>query len=184
MKKRKSPAMGEVRKMTISAMMCAMTVAMLAVASFLGDLDLTILMVASLCMVFVYVEIGPPYTYLTWLVSSLLTFLFFPSRYFWVVYLFIFGFYPILKGFIERLKRPLWLVLKLVWLNVTLVIVFAIISFILGIDLLEGEAEWMLWVLWGLANVSFVCYDLLIGFLVRIYLVRYREKLVRLFRGH
>ena len=51
MKKRKSPAMGEVRKMTISAMMCAMTVAMLAVASFLGDLDLTILMVASLCMV-------------------------------------------------------------------------------------------------------------------------------------
>ena len=105
MKKRKSPAMGEVRKMTISAMMCAMTVAMLAVASFLGDLDLTILMVASLCMVFVYVEIGHPYTYLTWLVSSLLTFLFFPSRYFWVVYLFIFGFYPILKGFIERLMQ-------------------------------------------------------------------------------
>ena len=184
MKKRTSRTMGEVRKLTLSAMMCAMTVAMLAVASFLGDLDLTILMLASVCMVFVYVEIGSPYTYLTWLVSSLLTFLFFPSRYFWVVYLFIFGFYPILKGFIEKLKRPFWLLLKLVWFNVTLVIVFLIISFILGIDLLEGEAEWMIYVLYGLANVSFICYDLLIGFLVRLYLVRYREKLVKLFRGH
>ena len=176
--------MGEVRKLTLSAMMCAITVAMLAVASFLGDLDLTILMFASLCMVFVYVEIGSPYTYLTWLVSSLLTFLFFPSRYFWVVYLFIFGFYPILKGFVEKLKRPFWLVLKLLWLNVTLVIVYFIISFILGIDLTEGEAEWMIYVLWGLANVSFVCYDVLIGIVVRLYLVRYRDKLVRLFRGH
>jgi hypothetical protein len=176
--------MGEVRTLTLSAMMCAMTVAMLAIGSFLGDLDLTILMLASLCMVFVYVEIGSPYTYLTWLVSSLLTFLFFSGRYFWVVYFFIFGFYPILKGFIERLKRPFWLVLKLVWLNITLVVVFLILSFVLGIDLLEGEAEWMIYVLWGLANVSFLCYDLLIGFLVRMYLVRYREKLVRLFRGH
>ncbi len=174
--------MGEVKKLTLSALMCALTVAMLAVASFLGDLDLTVLMFTSLCMVFVYVEVGAPYTYLTWLASSLLTFLFFPMRYFWVVYLFIFGFYPILKGFIEKTKKPLWLILKLAWLNVTLVLVFFIISFILGVDLTEGEAEWMIYVLWGLANVSFICYDLLIGVLVRVYLVRYREKFMKLFR--
>ena len=50
------------KKLTFSALMCAMTVAILALASFLGDIDLTILMLSSLFMVFVYVEIGPPYT--------------------------------------------------------------------------------------------------------------------------
>lgn len=181
MKKRKQTASGEVKKLTFSALMCAMTVAMLAVASFLGDIDLTVLMLSSLFMVFVYVEIGPPYTYLCWLASSLLSFVFFPTRYFWVVYLFLFGFYPILKGWIEKAKHILWWPLKLVWLNITLVVVFCIVTFLLGVDLTEGGPSWMIWVLYGLSNLSFICYDILISILVRIYLARFREKILKIF---
>ena len=47
MKKQKKSALGEVKKLTLSAMMCAMTVAILAVASFVGDIDLTVLMLSS-----------------------------------------------------------------------------------------------------------------------------------------
>lgn len=176
--------MDELKKLTFSALMCAMTVVILAVASFVGDIDLTVLMFSSLLMVFVYIEIEPPYTYLTWLGSSLLSFIFFPMRYFWVVYLFLFGFYPILKGWIEKAKRIFWWPLKLVWLNITLVIVFVIVRFVLGVDLTDGGPPWMIWVLYGLSNLSFICYDILIGMLVRIYLVRYREKFIKLFHIH
>ena len=72
--------MDELKKLTFSALMCAMTVVILAVASFVGDIDLTVLMLSSLLMVFVYIEIGPPYTYLTWLGSTLLSLIFFPMR--------------------------------------------------------------------------------------------------------
>ena len=181
MKKRKQSASGEVKKLTFSALMCAMTVAILAVASFVGDIDLTVLMLSSLLMVFVYVEIGPPYTYLTWLASSLLSFLFFPSRYFWIVYFFLFGCYPILKGWIEKTKRIFWWPLKLVWLNITLIIVFVLITFVLGVDLTEGGPSYMIWVIYGLSNLSFVCYDILIGRLVKIYFVRFREKILKMF---
>ena len=176
--------MDELKKLTFSALMCAMTVVILAVASFVGDIDLTVLMLSSLLMVFVYIEIGPPYTYFTWLGSTLLSLIFFPMRYFWVVYFFLFGFYPILKGWIERVKRIFWWPLKLVWLNVTLLIVFFIVTFVLGVDLTDGGPPWMIWVLYGLSNVSFICYDILIGMLVRIYLMRYREKFIKLFHIH
>ena len=181
MNKRKKSPLGEVKKLTTSAMMCAMTVVLLAVASFVGDIDLTVLMLSSLLMVFVYVEIGPPYTYLTWLCSSLLSFIFFPSRYFWVVYFFLFGFYPILKGWIEKTKRPLWWLLKFVWLNITLVIIFFLVTFILGADLTDGGPSWMIWVMYGLSNLSFICYDILIGKLVVLYVARFREKILKFF---
>lgn len=172
----------ETKKLTVSALMCALTVVFLAIASFLGDIDLTILMLSSFCMVFVYLEIGPPYTYLTWIVSTLLTLLFFPARYFWILYFFLFGIYPILKGVLERLPRVLWLLCKLVYFNATLWVVILLLRLVLGVDLLDGDVVWWNVLLYALANIAFVVYDLFITVIVRIYIAKYREKVRRLLR--
>ena len=70
----------------------------------------------------------------------------------------------------------------MVWLNITLVIVFVLVTFVLGVDLTDGGPSWMIWVIYGLSNLSFICYDILIGRLVRIYFVRFREKFIKMFR--
>ena len=168
------------KKLTLSAMMCALTVVILLVASFLGDLDLTILMLSSFCMVFVYLEIGAPYTYLTWCASTLLTFLFLPGKYFWILYFFLFGIYPILKGMFEKLPRPLWLLVKLLYFNAVLWVVILLLQWILGFTLLDGDTVWWNAVIYGVANVAFVAYDYFITVIVRLYVVRYREKIQRL----
>ena len=180
--KKNGSGMKETKKITLSALMCALTVVLLAIASFLGDIDLTILMLSSFCMVFVYLEIGAPYTYLTWIASTLLTLLFFPARYFWILYFLLFGIYPILKGYFERLPRALWWIVKLVYFNAVLWLAIWLLRLLLGVDLLEGETVWWRVLLYALANISFVAYDFFITLIVRIYVSKYRERLKRLFR--
>lgn len=174
--------MRQTKKLTLSALMCALTVVILLVASFLGDLDLTVLMLSSFCMVFVYLEIGAPYTYLTWCTSTLLTFLLLPGKYFWILYFFLFGIYPILKGIFERLPRVLWLLVKLAYFNAVLWVVMLLIEWLLGFALLDGDTVWWNVIVYALANVSFIAYDYFITVIVRLYVARYRERFRRLFR--
>ena len=174
--------MRQTKKLTLSALMCALTVVILLVASFLGDLDLTVLMLSSFCMVFVYLEIGTPYTYLTWCTSTLLTLLLLPGRYFWILYFFLFGVYPILKGALERLPRALWLVGKLAYFNAVLWLLIVLLEWILGFTLLDGETPFWNAVIYAVANVAFVAYDAFITVVVRLYLARYRERFRRLLR--
>ena len=180
--KKNGSGMRETKKLTVSALMCALTVVLLLIASFLGDIDLTILMLSSFCMVFVYLEIGAPYTYLTWVVSTLLTLLIFPARYFWILYFLLFGIYPILKGYFERLARPLWLITKLAYFNAVLWLAIFLLRLVLGVDLLDGDMVWWRVLLCVLANVSFVAYDFFMTLVVRIYVSKYRERIKHLLR--
>ena len=173
--------MRQTKKLTLSALMCALTVVILLLASFLGDLDLTVLMLSSFGMVFVYLEIGAPYTYLTWCTSTLLTFLLLPGRYFWILYFFIFGIYPILKGGFERLPRLLWLVAKLAYFNAVIWVIILLLQWLLGFVLLDGETAWWNALILLVANIAFVAYDCFISVVVRLYVARYRDKLRRLF---
>ena len=168
--------MKETKRLTLVAMMSALTVVFLVIASVLSTLDLTMAALSSFCMVFLYIEVGSPYTYLSWLASTLLTFIFFPNGYIFLVYFFIFGIYPILKGFIERLPRWAWLPVKLVWFNAILVLLLFLIGFILGIDVMAGEGLIGRILIYVLANVSFLAYDLLMTVIARLYILKYRDK--------
>ena len=113
--------MRHTKKLTVSAMAIALTVVFMALGAFVEALDLTVAALASVIMMFVFIEVGSPYTYLVWLGSALLCFVLFPQSFVWINYLLIFGIYPILKSYIERLKRPFWIPVKLVYFNVAAV---------------------------------------------------------------
>ena len=148
-------------------------------------IDTVSLSVAALCsliVVFVYIEIGAPYHYLVWICTSLCAALTFTGSVIWVEYFLIFGIYPIIKAGLEKLARPLWLPLKFVVFNAQFWVLFLAMEFVLGLPLFGTESPWFKLGLYALSVVAFFAYDYFITFMVRIYFLRFRERLARFLR--
>ncbi len=178
--------MRAVKKLTISAICVALGVAFMSLGAVFGVLDLTSAVFASLLVALIYVECGSPYTYLTWLATSVLTFIFFPGHLMWLIYFLVFGIYPILKGYIERLPRLAWLILKLVYLNGMMTVMFFFAELVTGVPFLGSPAEipWLPPVLfyvfiWIFLNLAFILYDKMIVIMLLFYEKKIRPKISR-----
>lgn len=172
--------MRQTKKITLSALLVALGVAFMALGAVIDVLDLSVCALTSLLVVFVYLEIGSPYTWLVWLCTSIITAIIFPGSILWVEYLLVFGIYPILKAYIERAPRALWWPIKLVFINAIVWAVFLVMEFIFGTSFFEG-ADNLLWkiAIYALINVAFVVYDMLITVMVRLYYEKFRKRFKR-----
>ena len=82
--------MRSTKRLTLSAITVALGAAVMAIGAIFELFDLTTCSFASLLVMFIYIEIGSPYTWLTWLATSLAVFLIAPARLVWAEYLFSF----------------------------------------------------------------------------------------------
>lgn len=163
--------------------MCiALGVAFTVLGAVFDVLDLTACALASLLVVFVYIEIGTPYHWLVWLCTSVLSAICFPGSLMWIEYLVIFGIYPILKAYIERLPRLWWLPVKLLYVNITLWIIIAVCEFLLGTPFFEGDVLWFNILTYVVMNIAFVAYDLFISVMIRYYLQSFRNRIKHLLK--
>ena len=164
-----------------------MTVALGTVFMVLGAvievLDLSAVALASVLVAFVYIELGSPYTWLVWLCTTLCTFLLYQHSAMWFIYLVLFGIYPILKGYVERLPRFAWWPIKLVFGNLSFVLMLFGVSLITGLPFINTEETFLgisgdaiYAVTWILLNVAFVAYDFFVTVMVRFYMERLRPK--------
>ena len=169
--------MRETKKLTLSAILCALSVAVLSLGAFIETLDLSLTALTSLVIAFLYIEVGAPYTYLTWLVTSLLTFIIFPASAVWAEYLLIFGIYPILKGYVERLPRIFWLILKLLIFNAMFWLLFLFVTGLLGLPFFDDDRMALKIAMYAISNVAFIVYDLFLTFCARVYLGKFRDKI-------
>ena len=165
------------KRLTVSAMAVALGTVFMIIGAVFEIMDLTAAALSSLVVAVIYIEIGSPYTFLVWLCTSLATALMYPGSIMWIMYLVMFGIYPIVKGYIERLRRPLWLPLKLLFGNAAMALAFAGCWFILGISMtdeglfgLPAEAVWALLII--VVNVMLVAYDAFISVMMRFYMQR------------
>lgn len=131
--------MKQSKKITVSAMAIALSVVFMSLGAFIEVLDLTVAAITSCVMAFVFIEVGKPYTYFVWLGTSVLSFAFFPHSFNWISYLILFGFYPILKAYIEKTPKALWIPIKLAYFLVGAVLMVAASTYILGIPFLDEE---------------------------------------------
>ncbi len=176
--------MKSTKKLTLSSVASALGVVLLTVGGYLDFLELSLAVLASLLVVFVYLEIGSPYTWLVWLVTGVLTAVFNFASPVWLSYLLLFGIYPIAKGYIERLPRIWWLPLKLIFVNLMLTLCVVLSGAILGlpyfgtVESLFGLPPEAVYVgIWVLMNVAFLLYDIMLLVMIRFYMDRIRPKL-------
>ena len=168
--------MSQTKKITLSAMLVALGTAFMVVGAVIEVLDLTVCALASMLVVFVYLEIGSYYPWLVWICTSLATALIYPVSIIWAEYALVFGIYPLIKSYIERLPKWTWIIVKLVYINATIWGLFAICEFLIGKSFFGDEGRGMVIATYVLMNVAFVVYDYFITVMVKFYYQKLRPR--------
>ena len=163
-------------------MMVALGTAFMIIGAVIEVLDLTVCALASMLVVFIFLEIGSYYPWLVWVCTSLATGLLYPASLIWVEYALIFGVYPLIKAYIEKLPRWSWIIVKLVYANAVIWALFFICEKLLGVPLFTDEARWMRILTYILTNVAFLAYDLFITVMVRFYYDKLRPRFKKLLK--
>ena len=174
--------MSQTKKITLSAMMVALGTVFMVLGAVFEVLDMTVCAAASMLVVFVYLEIGSYYPWLVWICTTIATALLYPGSIIWAEYMLVFGIYPLLKAYIERLPKWSWLIVKLVYINAVVWGMFAISELLLGIPFFDEEGKIMAIVTYILMNVAFVMFDLFITVMVRFYMNKIRPRISKLLK--
>ena len=174
--------MRKTKKLTLSAMLVAMGVVIMAVGSVTEVLDLSTSVLASMLVAFACIEIGAPYNYLVWLATTALSAILFPYSLAWMSYFFAFGLWPIIKGYVERAPRPFWLPLKAIFSLFAIVAMAITVKLVTGIPLVVAEKGWMEIGLYALVFVCFFLYDAAMSAFIRFYLIKLRHRFKNLLK--
>ena len=169
------------KKLTVSAMATAIGTALMAVGAVWDLVDLSLAALASLLIVVILIEVGGPFPWLVWLSTSLLTFICFMGSPIWLMY-FVFGLFPILKYFIEKLKRPFWIILKLLYVSTSIIALVYLVDRIFKIPLFDTDSFFMKAACFLLFVAAFMAYDRLLTSTARLYTVKIRPRLKNLFK--
>ena len=163
-----------------------MGVALLYVGSFIEVLDLSAAALASFCCLFAVIEFGGVYPWLIFAVTGILSVILAPYATGGWFYILFFGYYPIVKDKLQKLKAPIAWTLKLLLLNTAIALCLTIACFLFyGGDfyntllLTFGDENWGIYAVIGtylLLNFTFVVYDIALNRLVVFYYVKIRNK--------
>lgn len=135
---------------------------------------------AGVLLICVVIELGYSWAFIVYTVVSALSFIFLTDKEAALYYVVFLGFYPIIKGLIEKLRyKTLQYVLKFSVFNVCMVI-----AFYLSISLLSIPKEsfnlfgvYLPWVFLLLGNVVFIMYDYCISKVVTVYILKIHKLL-------
>ena len=166
----------QIKFMTLSALLCALGVIILAFGSFFEVVDLTVAVLASFLCIWAVIEMGGIYPWMIWLVTSVVGFLLLPLKTPALFYAIAFGFYPIIKEKAEKKNTVISWMIKLVTFHVSMALV------LLGLWLLvpalfSGTMQLLLMIAFYFACLFvFVLYDLALTRVITFYFVRLRHR--------
>ena len=99
-----------------------------------------------------------------------------------VEYFLVFGIYPLLKAFVEKLPRWSWIALKLIFINLVIWLLFAVCELLLGVPFFEGDNLFLKALFYLFMNLTFIVYDIFITVMVRFYYDKIRPRIKSLLR--
>ena len=172
-------------------MAIALGVLFMTLGFFVEVLDMTVAALCSCLMAFVFIEIGAKYAVAVWLGTSVLGAVFFTSSLVWVTFFLVFGIFPILKSFIERLKRPFWIPVKLAFFLVSATVMILVSELILGIPFFDDSINLPLIgdnvivfriVVYVLLIAALFVYDVFMTVMIRTYFANIRKRIQSLLK--
>jgi len=162
------------RTYTLSAILSALTVVFLYISSIWPTGQLGLVAISSLFTVAAIVEAGLIPGVYVYVVSSVLGMLLVPNKASPLLYMLFFGYYPILKSVIERIRAvALQWVLKLLVFNAALSLIwFIMIWLALDFYILFADYAPDLLILFLGGNAVFALFDYGFSKLIRLYMNR------------
>lgn len=142
---------------------CAMMTALCVVLMWLGAiLELGMYaapLFAGLSLIPMGQKYGQKYQIMVWIASSLLSLMLVPNIEQNLLYIGLFGWYPVLRPKLQNLPVFLRILAKLLIFNAVVIAIEALVVFLL---VPEAMTMWMTVLLMVLANITFLAYDYLI----------------------
>lgn len=176
MKKKKLQIAGRTRRLTLTAMLCTLSVAVMYLCTLLDVLELTGVAIAAVFMLLTVRELGRAHSLMLYVATALLSLLLLPRPDAGVMYALFGGLYPLIKFPIERRRRSWPLLIKLLYINV---IITAIELLTVYVFLLPFEGWGILLLLYAIANPTFFLFDHLLNRLLILYEARLRPRIAR-----
>ena len=176
MKKQPSLRHRRLLSLTLSAMLTALSVAILYLGALLDVLSLTAAAIASLPLLFAVRELSLCYRLFIYFGTGILSLLLLPHPEMAVLYGLLGGLYPLIKYVLERRRRPWPFLLKLVYCNAVITLSELCTVFLLG---LPAQAWYMLLLFYLVANPAFFLYDRVLDRMLIYYEARLRPRLAR-----
>jgi hypothetical protein len=166
--------------MATCALLCALGVVLSWLGSLADLLDLCTPFFAALLLVPIVIEYGRRYAWSVWGATALLSLLLLPNKSPAIIYL-AFGYYPILKAVLERLRPALTNFLKLIlFIAVDLSIVF-LSNALFGVS--EAAPPYFNAVLCIGGLIVLWLIDLCLTRLITIYVIKYRSRISKWMNG-
>ncbi len=148
--------MKQTRALALCGVTAALAVAVMAAGGVLGIGTYLSPLIAGMCLLPVGSLLGKKYHITLWLAVSALSFLLVPDIEQSLMFLCLFGCYPVLRPLFERLPRIPRLLCKLLFFNAVAIALEALLL------VPETMQTLLLFLLLVLGNVVFVLYDVLI----------------------
>lgn len=175
--------MKNTKKITLCGMVAALSVVIM-LTSYFPYLTYAIPAIAGLFMIVPLIECGVVWSFGTYIVSAVITFIVGETEA-KILYVLFLGYYPILKSLIEKINRQTieWVV-KLVCFNLAAVAFYYVSSFLFSISF-DDFASWGKYgalIFLALCNVVFVLYDIGISRIASYYMINLHDKVKRIIK--
>ncbi len=162
------------KRIALCAIMSALGVLILFAGAVIDIFSLTAAAVASLLISVVMIEVGACYPWLVWGVTSVLSLILLPNKLPAIMYFVLCGFYPILRGYFERLPRLFAWVCKLGLFNVSLLALIAVSKHIFYLNDMGFDFTVPVIII---GNAALVMYDIALGRIVWYYAKYLRRRM-------
>ena len=175
--------MKRTNKITLCALMASLAVVMMLCAYF-PYLTYAIPAFAGLCIMVVLLEIGTKWAISAYITSAVLTILFCEPEAM-LMYVFMFGYYPILKAALERINMPIleWPI-KIVFFNLVVVLVYSFIANLFGVYISDDMdfGKYTILIVLLLGNAVFIVYDITVSKMAAFYFYAIQPKIKKFFK--
>lgn len=147
----------------VCGMMCALSVVLMSLATFLPVL-MYVLPIITGVMVYITSDIGNiKWGFGVYCATAVISLILITDKESALTYALFFGYYPLIRDFLERLPKILKIILKLVMFNCAAVLIGFAGVYVFGLSSEEYSefGKMTIPILLGLANVVFIMYDTL-----------------------
>ena len=170
-------------KVALGGMIAALSLTVM-LAAYFPYLTYALPALAGMFLLVVVQELGTKWAFLVYVAVGLLSLLLCEKEAA-VMFVFLFGPYPVFKGTLERIKpKPLRFFIKQVCFNIVAILAYMLVVFVFQIpmDDMGIIGEYGPWILLAMGNVAFVLYDYCMTYAMIWYQIRLRKRVWRLFR--
>ena len=150
------------RRVAVCGLLAALSVVLMVVSAPFGVLVYACPLLLGGVILLIRQAYGPRYALTTFGAVSLLALMLVADLEMTAIYIGFFGWYPVVKGRLDRLKKPLNWLSKLSCFNAAVAMVYLALAAVLGLERLGLGGLYLSLLLLAAGNVIFFLYDLML----------------------